>query len=80
MTYMDLISETKRNRGTMSIINLAQIEEDILDITEDQSGGFCWLNLSKYIAARCLEHRIDQEINMVPISVMELELAGLERA
>lgn len=62
------------------IVDLIQTERDIIAIHEramHNGKGMEWQMLSKYVAIKVLEARIDQENNMVPVSIMDLELAKL---
>ena len=62
------------------IVDLIQTERDIIAIHEramHNGQGNEWQMLSKYVAIKVLEARIDQENNMVPVSIMDLELAKL---
>lgn len=63
------------------IVNLVKIEEDIIKIHDksiDENKGREWSELARYIAAKVLENRIDQANECTAISVLELELAGIE--
>ena len=62
------------------INDLIQIERDVLAIHEramHNGKGNEWQMMAKYVAIKVLEARIDQENNMVPVSIMDLELAKL---
>lgn len=63
------------------LVNLVKIEEDILAIHEkcvDANKGQEWIELARYIGIQILESRVAQENECTPVSVIQLELAGLE--